>query len=223
MLIWNKDEENILTVDLNTYGIYGKKDNFTLYYKYKDDDKLTKSNVSFDEVLEDIGDGTSCKVQEDSAGKEIKVDDVSNLDIGMRMKVKDKDTYLYIEDLDTDNNIIYTRYKVKVNKDDELNQVGNTGIYQAKLKFSTVGKIILLVRNVKDKIDFNATHLTVTDFYNDVRNKIQTLYNIDMCKMEIKDNKLKYYDENDNEIASFKLYDEDGNATETDVYKRVPE
>ena len=223
MLIWNKDEENILTVDLNTYGIYGKKDNFTLYYKYKDDDKLTKSNISFDEVLEDIGDGTSCTVQEDSSDKKIKVDDVSKLDIGMRMKVKDKDIYLYIEDLDTDNNIIYTRYKVKVSKDDELDQVGNTGIYQAKLKFSTVGKLILLVRNIKDRIDFNATHLTVTDFYNDIRNKIQTLYNIDMCKMEIKDNKLKYYDNDDNEIASFKLYDEDGNDTETDVYKRVPE
>ena len=223
---WYVNKENLVTICLGSYGVYGKESGFKLYYRYSTDDTLTKSDVSFKEEKEDISDPVNVKADGDTnkGSTQIKVDDASDVKKGMRYKVKDKDIYFYVEDVDTDNNILTTRYKTTddIKDGDELDQVGNTGTYSAKLTFSSTGSIIIMVRHIDLDIDFEPTVIEVTDEIPNIKSNVDLLKLLETCKMEIKDNKLHYYDSDGNEVLTFKLYDKDGNGTDTDVYKREP-
>ena len=221
--VWNKDEKNNITIDLSVYGIYGKEDSFDLFYKYLDDDKLTKSDDSFKELLEDIGDGITTKVSKDTdpGSTKLALDDTSNITKGMRFKIKDKDIWMYV--IDVDDTYIYLRQPLsaEVKKGNEINQVGNTGAYEIQTKFSNPGIITILVQAIEIELDFDISKIKVVD--KSAEDILNLMNQIETGKMEIKDNKLKYYNNDGDVIASFKLYNKDGDPTEIDVYKRVPE
>ena len=227
MSTWYVNKENIVSINLGSHYTYNKASGFSLYYRYSTDDTLTKADVSFIEEKESISDPVTVNVVGDtkSGSTTIKVSDVSNIDKSMRFRVKDKDIFFCVDSVDTSNNTITLKNKLCCDIADnaELDQVGNVGTYSTTLKFSSPGSIILMVRHIDLDIDFEPTVIEVVDEINNIKNDLKLLKTLETCKMEIKDNKLYYYDENDNEIVVFDLYDRNGKGTDSDVYKRVPE
>jgi len=177
--IWKKDVENTIEVDLGLNDIYGAT-GFNLYTKYKDDTSPTKEDVEFSEVIEDISDPISVTATEEAkkGTYEIKVDDTSNIEVGMRFKVKDKNIYFYVSKV-TDNSVIVRRaLSDDIAKDDELNQVGNMGIYEAKYTPTKKGALIFVVNNPSIGLQDETAKVEVSgELIDDVASDLASSYN----------------------------------------------
>lgn len=128
---WKVGVQNSVAIDLGNDDIYGATGfKCVVNAKNKNQEVLT----DFSEGMVKIDNPQSATCSEDTTDtRDIPVDDVTGWEVGMVAKVKDKNIYFYVQSIDTDNNILTARKTVTdtIAKDDEIDQVGNTGLYGA--------------------------------------------------------------------------------------------
>jgi hypothetical protein len=224
MLVWEVNKDNEIIIDLNSYSIYNKQDNFKLFYKYQGDNTLNSYDTDFSEIIEEVNDLT-INATTNSNDNKVYVDDVSDVEVGMRFKVKDKEIYFFVEDIDTDNNIIYTRYPINdlIQKDDEINRVGNTGIYQTIMNLDKVGKVLIYPRNDIDNIDIDVLFVEVAE-KNEISkiDELKTTFENEVLASwdtDFENNQVIYFDKDGKRIATFNCYNKKGKPSLTNIRK----
>jgi len=188
--IWKKGVANSIGVDLGKDDIYGL-DGDTFKCFYGNPDGTTTDVTGFSEFVKDIANPATCKANGDTAqgSKDIPVDDVSGWEVGMVAKVSGKDIYFYIESIDTANNILTARKGISgdIADQDDITQVGNTGVYGASVTIDTTGihffvlsnpSIGLLNKSVKVEVVEHDDE-DVMDKLEEIENKIGGLNGVD--------------------------------------------
>lgn len=202
--IWKEKEKNILAIDLGVRDIYGL-DPTTFKFGYFNSEgvytKIDSDNIS--EAIKTVEEN-SCLADGDTpkGNTDIKVKDkdddnkVSNFNKGDVIKVKDKEIYFYVSKVDTDNNIISSRRPISedIEDGDELQRVGNTGLYGATFSLDTEGiyfgiinnpSIDLMNRSIKIKVEKYTeknTYQKLQDLeikINDIDNKVDSIGGVD--------------------------------------------
>ena len=195
MSMWKINTPNTIVVDLSPNDVYNAS-GFNLYTKYADETSPTKQDVTFAEIVEDIENAVSATVNADVAkgSYEIPVDDTSNIEVGMRFKVTDSDgndkgIYFYVSKV-TDSSVIARRaLSGDVANGDKIEQVGNTGIYEASFTPDKLGVLTFLVNNpsiglqnetAKAQVVSNIVDDVVADVnagHNDIVNRLEDIQN----------------------------------------------
>jgi hypothetical protein len=147
---WKVNAYHPIAIDLGKDDIYGLDgDTFEAYYLDKDGNVVNLPTLS--EAIKPIDSPASAKATEDvAAGSvDIPVDDASGFSKGMVINVDGTSYYYYIEKVDTDNKILTVRkpLEAQISSDTTLNQVGNTGIYGTKFKFTESGEYFVIINN----------------------------------------------------------------------------
>jgi hypothetical protein len=110
------------------------------------------------------------------------------------------------------------KIKLYIYKDDEFVEVDTTFekidkyFYRCIVNFDFVGKYCFKVEYEDNRIGGGI--VTIKE------NILQKIYNIEFGNWQIKDNKMYFYDTNNNILAEFNLYDEKGNPTSESVFLR---
>jgi hypothetical protein len=195
MSIWKVNTPNTIVVDLSPNDIYAAS-GFNLYTKYADETSPTKQDITFTEIIEEIESAVSANVNADVAkgSYKIPVDDTSNIEVGMRFKVTDSDgndkgIYFYVSKV-TDSSVIARRaLSADVANGDKIEQVGNTGIYEASFTPNKLGVLTFLVNNpsiglqnetAKAQVVSNLVDDVVADVnagHNDIVNRLEDIQN----------------------------------------------
>ena len=173
---WKVNAYHPIAIDLGKDDIYGLDGStFNAYYIDKDGNVVNLPTLQ--EGIKPIDNPASAKAAEDVAAGSVNipVDDASGFSKGMVVKVKDKDIYFYVEAVDTDNKILSARKPISgdIAKDDELDQVGNTGIYGTKFKFTEPGEYFVIINNpsidlMNRGIKINAVRHDEEDIYSKI-------------------------------------------------------
>ena len=179
--IWKKGKANTIAIDLGRDDIYGL-DGATFQCFYGNPDGTTTDVGDFAEFIKPIDDPKTCKANGDTAkgSTDIAVDDASGFEKGMVVKVKDKDIYFYVEAVDTDNNILTARKPISgdIADGDELDQVGNTGVYGRLVTIDTVGIHFFVIRNPSIGLMNKSTKVEVVEHdEEDIYSKLDTIEN----------------------------------------------
>jgi len=120
--------------------------------------------------------------------------------------------FKYYQNIETD------KMKLYIYKDDEFVEVDTTFekidnyFYRCIVEFDFIGKYYFKVEYKDDRIGGGI--VTIKE------NILQKIYNIEFGNWEIKDNKMYFYDTDNNILAEFNLYDEKGNPTSESVFLR---
>jgi len=145
---WKLGVQNSVAIDLGSDDVYGATGFKCVVAntKNRDQELLTE----FSEGMINIENPQSCLCSEDTTDtREIAVDDVTGWEVGMVAKVKDKEIYFYVQSIDADNNILTARKTITdtIAKDDEIDQVGNTGLYGATFTPDLIATYHFLISN----------------------------------------------------------------------------
>jgi hypothetical protein len=147
---WKINAYHQIAIDLGKDDIYGL-DGSTFEAYYVDKDGNVVNLPTFQEGIKPIDDPKSAKTTEDvEAGSvDIPVDDADGFKKGMVINVEGTSYYYYIEKVNTDDNILTVRkpLKAQISSDTTLKQVGNTGIYGTKFKFTDTGQYFVIINN----------------------------------------------------------------------------
>ena len=178
--LWKKGETNNLVLDLTTDDIYGASGFQCIYAKAGDSTQYTISSSDWSEAIKDITDN-NCTADGDTAAgaTKIKVKDtdddntVANFNKGDVAKVKDKDIFFYIEEVDSDNGYLYIRNPLSddIADGDEIDRVGNTGIYGVDVTLNDTGIWTFIVSNPSIDMENEVVKVEVSD-YDDKLTKI---------------------------------------------------
>jgi len=179
--VWQVNEKNAIVLDLSTDDIYGASGFRGLVGKEgSNEGPQSIDSNKWSEVVRPIEDN-NCKADGDTlaGATKIKVKDtddnntVANFNKGDVFKVKDKDIYGYIEKVDTDNGYLYVRNPITgdIADGDEIDRVGNTGVYSCELTFNETGHYTVLVDNPSIDLQNEVLKIEVTD----VNNKIDKI------------------------------------------------
>jgi len=177
--MWKKDVENTIEIDLGLSDIYGAS-GFNLYTKFADEDTPTKQDVTFSELVEDIGDGLTITASGDTpkGSYTIGISDTSKVEVGMRFKVKDKDIYFYVTQVNDDSVNVRKATSGDIADGDEINQVGNMGIYEAKFTPNKLGALVFMVNNPSIGLQNETAKVqVVTNLVDDVAVAVGNDYN----------------------------------------------
>jgi len=115
-------------------------------------------------------------------------------------------------------NIEADKIKLYIYKNDEFVEVDTTFkkidkyFYRCIVNFDFVGKYYFKVEYEDDRIGGGI--VTIKD------NLIKKIYEVEYGNWKIKDNKMYFYDTDNNILAEFNLYDEKGNPTSESVFLR---
>jgi len=190
MAIWKVGKQNTIGIDLGRDDIYGL-DGATFNCFYGNPDGTTTEVGDFSEFIKPIDAPQTCNANGDTAkgNTDISVDDVTGFKKGMVVKVKDKEIYFYIEAIDTDNNILTARKPISADiaDGDELDQVGNTGVYGRGVTIDTVGIHFFVINNPSVGLMNKSTKVEVKEHdEDDIYSKFDGVEN----KLDAIDNKL---------------------------------
>jgi hypothetical protein len=179
--IWKKGKANTIAIDLGRDDIYGL-DGATFQCFYGNPDGTTTEVGDFAEFIKPIDNPQTCKANGDTTkgNTDIPVDDVTGFEKGMVVKVKDKDIYFYVEAVDTDNNILTARKPISgdIADGDELDQVGNTGVYGRGVTIDTVGIHFFVISNPSIGLMNKSTKVEVVEHdEEDIYSKLDTIEN----------------------------------------------
>ena len=177
--VWKKDVENSVAIDIGKEDIYGL-DGATFEFGYFSPDGSYTKLDNVEEKIKTV-EANSCLADGDTVkgSIDIKVKDkddnnkVSNFNKGDVIKVKDKEIYFYVENVDTDNNIITARRPISgdIADGDELDRVGNTAIYATSFKLDEVGIYFVVISNPSINLMNRSTKIEVIEFDEDDTNK----------------------------------------------------
>lgn len=92
------------------------------------------------------------------------------------------------------------------------------GIYGVRLSFSEIFSGYVRFKEVEDDLILLEPISVVDDFIS----KIATIFSVETGKWEIVANQMLFYNEADEEILRFDLFDDAGNPTSIRPFKRVP-
>jgi len=179
--VWQVNEKNAIVLDLSTDDLYGKSGFRGLVGKEGSNEGPQSIDSSkWSEGIRPI-DNNNCTANGDTKAGATKIsvkdtDDnnkVSNFNKGDVFKVKDKDIYGYIEKVDSDNGYLYVRNPITgdIADGDEIDRVGNTGVYGCELTFDETGHYTVLVDNPSIDLQNEVLKIEVTD----VNNKIDKI------------------------------------------------
>jgi hypothetical protein len=171
---WNLNEVSPLTLDLQDDDLYGVS-GFRCSYAYVGSSEInTIDPDSWKEAILPIDEPKSIKSVGDvvKGSKAITVDSVDGIEIGMVFKVKDIDQFFYVENIDTDNKVLYARreFTKDISDGSELNQVGNTGVYSTTYTPTKTGIITFIANNPSIKLQNTVLKVKVTDEYDRLDN-----------------------------------------------------
>jgi hypothetical protein len=184
MSMWKVNTPNTIVVDLSPNDIYAAS-GFNLFTKYADETSPTKQDVEFVEIIDNSIGGGGATVSADVAkgSYEIPVDDTSWFQVGMRFKVTDADgndkgIYFYVSKV-TDTSVIARRaLSGDITNGDKIEQVGNTGIYEASFTPDKLGVLTFLVNNPSIGLqNETAKAQVVSNLVDDVVADVNTSYN----------------------------------------------
>jgi hypothetical protein len=184
--LWKKGQENSLTIDLSTDDIYGASGFECIYAKLGSSEQTAINSDDWNEIVKSVEDNNCTADGDTLAGStRIKVKDtddnntVANFKKGDVFKVKDKDIYGYIEEVDTDNNYIIVRNPISdtIADGDELDRVGNTGIYQASLTLNEEGIYTFVASNPSIGLQNEVLKIEVSDYEDKLEKILQAINN----------------------------------------------
>jgi len=149
-------KEQSIAIDLGKKDIYGASGFKIIYSKERSGNVITKEDA-MKEVIAPV-DKNSCTADGDTkAGSDrVKVKDkdannkVSNFKVGDVVRIKDTNNYFNIAKVDADNGYLYPRSELKfdIKDGDELERVGNTGLYEySKFKPEEPGRYLFIISN----------------------------------------------------------------------------
>ena len=178
--LWKKGQTNNLVLDLTTDDIYGASGFECIYAKAGDSTQYSINSSDWSESIKSIDDN-NCTADGDTAAgaTKIKVKDtddnnkVSNFNKGDVAKVKNKDIYFYITEVDSDNGYLYVRNPTSddIADGDEIDRVGNTGVYGVDVKLNDTGIWTFIVSNPSIDMENEVVKVEVSD-YDDKLDKI---------------------------------------------------
>lgn len=200
--IWKKGTANRVGIDLGKTDVYGvASDTFQAGYFDSDNNYTAISGLT--EQIKSV-EANSCKANgaTSKGSLDIPVEDtddnnkVANFKKGDVIKVKDKDIYFYVENVDTNNNVITARRPISgdIADGDELDRVGNTGLYATNVTIDNVGVYFVVISNptiglLNRSAKIEVAEHTDEDIYtqmeiignviNDVNTKIDSIDGID--------------------------------------------
>jgi hypothetical protein len=179
MAKWKVGKQNTIAIDLGKDDIYGL-DGATFNCFYGNPDGTTTDVGDFSEFIKSIDSPQTCNASGDTAqgSTDIPVDDVTGFEKGMVVKVKDKEIYFYVEAVDTDNNILTARKPISgdIADGDELDQVGNTGVYGRGVTIDTVGIHFFVISNPSIGLMNKSTKVEVVEHdEEDIYDKLDTI------------------------------------------------
>lgn len=174
---WKLGVKDTLAIDLGPKDIYGLNPATFEFGYFNSDGSYTKiDSDDVSEIIKDVEDN-SCLADGDTAkgSIDIKVKDkdddnkVSNFNKGDVIKVKDKEIYFYVEKVDTDNNIISARRPISgdIADGDELQRVGNTGVYGASFAINETGIHFAIINNPSIDLLNKSTKIMVKEHTED--------------------------------------------------------
>jgi len=177
--IWKKGKPDTVAIDLGKKDIYGL-DGSTFQCFYGNPDGTTTDVGTFSEFVKDISDPQSCTASggSDKGTKDVKVDDVTGWKVGMVAKVKDKNIYFYVEAVNTDDNILTARNALSddIADGDEIDEVGNTGIYGTSVTLDVLGIHFFVIRNPSIGLMNKSKKVEVVEYDDtDVINKLEDI------------------------------------------------
>jgi len=185
---WKVGVYNTFAIDLGKDDIYGLAGgSFDAYYVNNDGEVVNIGDL--DEAIKPLDNPASTTLSADvsNGDTEIPVDDASGFSKGMVVKVGEN--YIYVQSVNTDDNILTARRPLKqsANSGDNVDQVGNTGIYGTKIKMTTTGSFIFVVNNPTIDLMNKAKKIqvinnTTSDVYNkllDIEEKIDTIEGVE--------------------------------------------
>jgi len=178
--LWRKGVQNNVTLDLSTDDLYGK-DGFECIYAYAGESTVnTVDSANWSETIKNV-DANNCTANgdTDSGSTKITVKDtddnnkVSNFNKGDVIKVKDKDIYFYVQEVNADEGYIIARNPISgdIADGDELDRVGNTGVYSVGIQLDDTGIVTFIVSNPKIELENEVLVVEVSD-YNDKLDEI---------------------------------------------------
>jgi len=173
--LWRKGVQNNVTLDLSTDDLYGKT-GFECVYAYAGSSTVnTVDSGEWSETIKPV-DANSCTADgnTDAGTTKISVKDtnddnkVSNFKKGDVIKVKDKDIYFYVEEVNADEGYLIARNPISgdIADGDELDRVGNTGVYGMKIKLDDTGVVTFIVSNPSIGLENEVLTVEVSDYDN---------------------------------------------------------
>ena len=185
---WKINVYNSFAIDLGKNDIYGLVgDSFDAYYVNNAGEVVNIGDL--DEAIKPLDNPASTTLSADvsSGDTEIPVDDASGFSKGMVAKVGS--AYFYVQSVDTTNNILTARAPItdSASSGDNVDQVGNTGIYGTKVKMTEIGSYIFVINNPSIDLMNRATKIqvirhTTSEVYDklvDIEDKIDTIEGVE--------------------------------------------
>ena len=171
--LWRKGVVNSLSLDLTTDDIYGANGFECIYAKAGDTTQYTIPSDNWVEIIKNV-DANNCTANGDTPAGSTRIavkdtDDnntVANFNKGDVIKVKDKEIYFYVEDVDADNGFIYARNPISgdIADGDELDRVGNTGVYKVDITLDEEGIWTFVVSNPTIDMENEVVKVEVSDY-----------------------------------------------------------
>ena len=182
--VWQTGVQNSILMDLALNDVFGAS-GFETYIKTPSGSIEMDTNITFTELTEDVPEATITTDGDVEAGaKSFKITDAIDVYAGHRYYHADSNTYIYIQSVDKDNNIVTLRrpLRVALSSGTELQRVGNLGTYEAFYTPQENGQYVIIVSNPTIELQSEVTKIeavsqTISTLSNAVSNDYNSLMN----------------------------------------------